>query len=102
MAGTRIVLPTREVRAGDVLAVGRLRLVVKSVELGHTEADLVLWLPGADVLWAGGLVYQGRVPELSQGSLLGWLAALASAETQNPFHKRSPPCSLNASSLAST
>jgi glyoxylase-like metal-dependent hydrolase (beta-lactamase superfamily II) len=86
MAGTRIVLPTREVGAGDVLAVGRLRLVVKSVEQGHTEADLVLWLPGADVLWAGGLVYQGRVPELSQGSLLGWLAALQRLQDLAPRH----------------
>lgn len=76
MAGTQIVLPTRTLSEGEVLAVGHWRLRVMRVEHGHTEGDLVLWEARHRLLWAGGLVYQDRVPELAQGQLGGWLAAL--------------------------
>ena len=76
MAGTRIVLPTRTLSEGEVLRLGRWRLRVMRVEHAHTEGDLVLWDARQRVLWAGGLVYQGRVPELAQGHLDGWIAAL--------------------------
>lgn len=76
MAGTRIVLPTHTLAAGDVLRVGPYRLRVQRVEQGHTEGDLVLWDARRRLLWAGGLVYGQRLPELAQGSLDGWLVAL--------------------------
>lgn len=76
MAGTHFVLPTRTLTEGEVLRVGRRRLTVMHVEHGHTEGDLVLWDRRDRVLWAGGLVYQDRVPELAQGQLQGWLGAL--------------------------
>ena len=84
MAGTHIVLPTRSVAPGELLAVGRQHLQVMAIEQGHTEGDLVLWSPAVRTLWAGGLVYQGRVPELAQGSLEGWLAALDHLERLAP------------------
>ena len=76
MAGTHIVLPSRTLAVGERLRVGLLSLRVQAIEPGHTEGDLVLWNARHRVLWAGGLVYDGRVPELAQGSLDGWLAAL--------------------------
>ena len=76
MAGTRIVLPTRTLREGQVLRLGPHRLRVLRVEQGHTGGDLVLWDARRRLLWAGGLVYGQRLPELAQGSLDGWLAAL--------------------------
>lgn len=76
MAGTRIVLPTRTLREGDVLRLGPHRLRVLRSEQGHTAGDLVLWDAGQRLLWVGGLVYGQRLPELAQGSLDGWLAAL--------------------------
>lgn len=76
MTGTAIVLPTHTLAEGDALALDGVRLRALRVEQGHTEGDLVLWWPEAGVLLAGGLVYQGRLPELAQGSLDGWLAAL--------------------------
>ncbi len=76
MAGTRIVLPTRTLTEGEVLRVGPYRLQVMRIEQGHTEGDLVLWDARRRLLWAGGLVYGQRLPELAQGSLDGWLAAL--------------------------
>ncbi len=76
MAGTRIVLPTRTLREGAVLRLGPHRLQVLRTEQGHTAGDLVLWDAGQRLLWVGGLVYGQRLPELAQGSLDGWLAAL--------------------------
>ena len=86
MAGTRIVLPTRTVAEGDVLRLGRWRLRVARVEHGHTEGDLVLWSERHRIVWAGGLVYQDRVPELAQGQLDGWLAALDRLQALRPAH----------------
>ncbi|MDQ3058040.1 MAG: MBL fold metallo-hydrolase [Pseudomonadota bacterium] len=76
MAGSRIVLPNRLLGEGDTLQVGRIRLQVMLAENAHTESDLLLWAPGQRVLWAGGLLYEGRIPELAQGSLNGWLQTL--------------------------
>jgi len=76
MAGTRIVLPTRTLREGEVLRLGPYRLEVMPTERGHTDGDLVLWDARRRLLWVGGLVYGQRLPELAQGSLAGWRAAL--------------------------
>jgi glyoxylase-like metal-dependent hydrolase (beta-lactamase superfamily II) len=76
MADTRIVWPTTTLFEEDTLVLGPHQLQVLRVEQGHTDADLVLWLPEAGVLWAGGLVYDGRLPEFAQGTLDAWLAAL--------------------------
>jgi glyoxylase-like metal-dependent hydrolase (beta-lactamase superfamily II) len=76
MAGTHIVLPTRVLKAGDTLRLGPHRVQVWAVEAGHTEGDLVLWMPRTRTLWVGGLAYQGRVPELAQGRLDSWVLAL--------------------------
>lgn len=53
-------------------------------EQGHTASDLVLWLPQQRVLWAGGLAYDGRLPELAQGSVVQWLAALDRLQQRQP------------------
>lgn len=84
MAGTQIVLPSRVLAEGEVLRVGRHRLRVMRIEQGHTEGDLVLWSARERVLWAGGLVVGGRVPELAQGSVDGWLAALERLAAPRP------------------
>lgn len=76
MAGTHIVLPSRTLREGEVLRLGSHSLQVLPTERGHTDGDLLLWEPRLRLLWAGGLVYGQRLPELAQGSVDGWLAAL--------------------------
>jgi glyoxylase-like metal-dependent hydrolase (beta-lactamase superfamily II) len=84
LAGTQIVLPSRVLAVGERLQVGALSLRVMAIEPGHTEGDLVLWNARHRVLWAGGLVYDGRVPELAQGSVDGWLAALERLQALRP------------------
>lgn len=84
MAGTTIVWPQRVLAEGDRIPVGRLQLQVLGTERGHTASDLVLWLPQQRVLWVGGLAYDGRLPELAQGSVLQWLAALDRLQQRQP------------------
>lgn len=84
MAATAIVLPTATLRPGDTLTLGRHTLQVRVAERAHTEADLLLWHPDSRWLWAGGLVYDRRIPELAQGSVLGWLAALEQVRQLQP------------------
>lgn len=76
MENTRIVLPDATLETGMVLRVGQRELTVWAVEQGHTEGDLVLWDALHGVLFAGGLVYGHRIPELAQGQVDAWLAAL--------------------------
>lgn len=76
MAGTRIVWPDTRLKPGDVLRVGARELRVLDVVTAHTDGDLLLWDAKHRLLWAGGLVYGQRLPELAQGRLDAWLAAL--------------------------
>lgn len=76
MKNTAIVLPDQTLVPDQLLRVGARHLRVLAVEQGHTEGDLLLWDGVQRVLWAGGLVYGERVPELAQGRVDAWLAAL--------------------------
>lgn len=76
MRGTHIVLPTDILRRGDILLFGPHRLEVREAANAHTASDLVLWHSEERIAFVGGLVYGQRLPELAQGSLLGWRAAL--------------------------
>lgn len=86
MAGTHIVEPTHTLYPGQTLSVGPLTLAVLPLEQGHTESDLLLWNGQHRILWAGGLVYDGRIPELAQGRLDAWLAALDRLQAQGARH----------------
>ena len=76
MAGTTILLPTHTLEPGRTLRVGALRLQVGPTQRGHSQHDLWLGLAGPRIAWVGGLVYGRRVPELAQGRVEDWLAAL--------------------------
>jgi glyoxylase-like metal-dependent hydrolase (beta-lactamase superfamily II) len=80
MTGTRIVLPNSTLQASSTLRVGAREIQVLDVVRAHTEGDLLLCDAASGVLWAGGLVYGQRLPELAQGSLQSWLQALAHIE----------------------
>ncbi len=86
MAGTRIVWPSRVLRADEVVRVGPHRLRVLPPAPGHTESDLVLWDEASRVVWAGGLVYNQRLPELAQGGVDAWLLVLDRIAALQPRH----------------
>ena len=58
------------------LAVAGLQLQLLYFGWAATPGDLAVYDPASGVLFAGGLVSNGRIPELRDGELDGWLAAL--------------------------
>ena len=50
----------------------------------RTESDLVLWHPQLRILFAGGLVSHESIPDLIDGSVLKWQAALQNLKQLNP------------------
>lgn len=84
LAATPIVLPEPSLANGqrwDSDAGSWLTLEFRSA---HSESDLAWWNERERVLVAPGLVYQDRLPELAQGSWLGWTAALRALHRLQP------------------
>jgi glyoxylase-like metal-dependent hydrolase (beta-lactamase superfamily II) len=76
MQGSRLVLPTRLVDSSMPLRVAGLELQLLHFGWAATPGDLAVYDPASGVLFAGGLVSSGRVPDLRDASLAGWLLAL--------------------------
>ena len=79
------VRPTIEVAAGDERAIdlGGRALRAIAYPTAHTDNDLALFDETTGTLWAGDLVFEGRLPSLD-GSLPGWLDALDALASLGP------------------
>ena len=75
-AQTQLVVPDQWVDGPGELVVGGTRLVLQPVGPAHTPEDLVVFLPSERVLFAGDLVFRGRVPFVGQADSRRWIAAL--------------------------
>ncbi|MCD9121176.1 MBL fold metallo-hydrolase [Cupriavidus sp. UGS-1] len=76
MAGTGIVLPRPALRDGIPLEAAGLRWQVRLFANAHSTSDTALYAPSLQLLYGGGLVTGDQVPDLRDGSLTGWRAAL--------------------------
>ena len=75
---TRLV-PADEWLAGDTeLVVGGVRLQIKHVGPAHTPEDEVVYLPQEKVLFAGDLVFRGRIPYVGEADSGHWIKAIDS------------------------
>ncbi|SBT47484.1 MBL fold metallo-hydrolase [Micromonospora narathiwatensis] len=77
LARTELLAPTHAVRVETVLDVGGRRVVLRHPGHGHTDADLVVHVPDADVLVAGDLVEQSGPPAFEESYPIQWPDALA-------------------------
>ena len=84
LAGTAVRLPEANLRHGQQLASDSGRWQIMEFSAAHSDSDLVLWNEEQRLLVAPSLVYQGRLPELAQGTLLGWLATLRQLHRLRP------------------
>jgi glyoxylase-like metal-dependent hydrolase (beta-lactamase superfamily II) len=76
-AQTRLVPADEWVDARRELVIGGVRLVVLPVGPAHTPEDLVVYLPAEKVLFAGDIVFRGRVPFVGQARSGEWIKALS-------------------------
>ena len=77
-AHTRLVPADRWLHASETtLRVGRMDFVVRHVGPAHTPEDLVVFVPQRGVLFAGDLVFRGRIPFVGQADSRQWLTSLS-------------------------
>lgn len=53
-----------------------MALQIQPVGPSHTPEDLVVFVPGERVLFAGDLVFRGRIPFVGQANSRQWIASL--------------------------
>jgi glyoxylase-like metal-dependent hydrolase (beta-lactamase superfamily II) len=75
-ADTRLVEADRWLDGPVDLTIGGVRFQVRATGPSHTPEDLVFHLPDQRVLFAGDLVFRGRVPFVGQADSKRWIVAL--------------------------
>lgn len=84
MFGTRVVVPTRTVTACTEIEPGGRSLQLLHYGWGSTPGDLAVFDPATGTLFAGALVSSGRIPELRDADVDGWLHALDALAALRP------------------
>ena len=74
---TRLVPADRWIDADTVLEIGGEKLQIRHVGPAHTAEDLVVYSERSGVLFAGDLVFRGRIPFVGQADSRGWINALS-------------------------
>lgn len=83
-AQTRLVVPDQWLDGPGELVVGGTRLLLQPVGPAHTPEDQVVFLPAEGVLFAGDIVFRGRVPFVGQADSRHWIAALDTLAKMDP------------------
>ena len=76
MAGSRVTVPDKTVNGTTEIESGGRKLQLLHFGPASTPGDLAVLDTKTGVLFAGGLVSNGRIPELRNEQIPGWLAAL--------------------------
>ncbi|MBU3617241.1 MBL fold metallo-hydrolase [Polynucleobacter sp. JS-Polo-80-F4] len=66
------------------LTVGGVDFLISRVGPAHAPEDLMVYVPSEKVLFAGDLVFRGRIPFVGNADSKGWLVALDEIEKLNP------------------
>ncbi len=75
---TRLVVPDRWLDQPDaVLRVGTFEFQIRHAGPAHTPEDLVVYVPSRGVLFAGDMVFRGRIPFVGQSDSRQWIESLS-------------------------
>jgi glyoxylase-like metal-dependent hydrolase (beta-lactamase superfamily II) len=83
-ASARIVPPDRYVEGETAFELGGVRFRLFSAGPAHTAEDLMMLIEDDGVLFAGDLIFAGRVPFVGDADSRAWLAALDSLAQRTP------------------
>jgi glyoxylase-like metal-dependent hydrolase (beta-lactamase superfamily II) len=75
-SATRLVSADDWIDGPTDLMVGGVRFSLQPVGPSHTPEDLVVYLPKEKILFAGDLVFRGRIPYVGQADSGHWIKAL--------------------------
>jgi glyoxylase-like metal-dependent hydrolase (beta-lactamase superfamily II) len=84
LEGTRLILPQREIEASTTIEAGGHRLELIYLGWASTPGDLAVFDRDSGVLFAGGLVSVGRIPDIRDSDFEGWQRALRRLEEFRP------------------
>ena len=66
------------------LSIGGIDFLISRVGPAHAPEDLLVYVPSEKVLFAGDLVFRGRIPFVGNADSKGWLMGLDQIEKLNP------------------
>ena len=86
LEGTRLVLPQREILESTNITAGGRQLELIYPGWASTPGDLAVLDHESRVLFAGGLVSVGRIPDIRDSDFEGWQQALHQLSASGPVH----------------
>ena len=83
-ANTRLIAADVWIDQQQKLTIGGTEFFITRVGPAHAPEDLMVYVPSEKVLFAGDLVFRGRIPFVGNADSRGWLIALDEIEKMNP------------------
>lgn len=81
----RLVPATTRIASRTVRTLGDTKVVIFPSGGAHSPGDLLVWLPGQQVLFAGDVLYSDRMPSTFDSDLRQWVRLLESIEELQPL-----------------
>jgi glyoxylase-like metal-dependent hydrolase (beta-lactamase superfamily II) len=81
---TRLVPADVWIDQSKTITVGGVEFRIGRVGPAHAPEDLIVSIPSEKVLFAGDLVFRGRIPFVGNADSRGWMSALDEIQKQNP------------------
>lgn len=83
-ANTKLIAADVWIDQKSQLTVGGVEFLITRVGPAHAPEDLMVYVPSEKVLFAGDLVFRGRIPFVGNADSKGWLLALDEIESLKP------------------
>jgi len=76
LEGFELTLPTKTIRDTFLMHVGGKTIELTWLGRGHTDGDIVVYLPAERILFGGDLLYKERLPWLGDAYISEWIVTL--------------------------
>jgi glyoxylase-like metal-dependent hydrolase (beta-lactamase superfamily II) len=83
-ANTHLVAADVWIDQSKIITVGGVEFILNGVGPAHAHEDLIVYVPSEKVLFAGDLVFRGRIPFVGNADSRGWVSALNEIQKLNP------------------
>jgi glyoxylase-like metal-dependent hydrolase (beta-lactamase superfamily II) len=81
---TRLVPADVWIDQSKTITVGGVEFILNRVGPAHAHEDLIVYVPSEKVLFAGDLVFRGRIPFVGNADSRGWMSALDEIQKLKP------------------
>ena len=81
---TRLVAADVWIDQSKTITLGGVEFILNRVGPAHAHEDLIVYVPSEKVLFAGDLVFRGRIPFVGNADSRGWVNALNEIQKLNP------------------